>query len=143
LRREQPRRLGAAAPGLAKLQAHPFFLGMDWEVVGARRMTPVYVPPVNGTEDVANFESVFTREAAVDSVVVDRAGPGAAGAGGAGGKEDDSGNGFFNFLPQWMVGGVKGETRRDDEMDYPEFEYEAPADQPSRGVAPAPAPAPM
>ena len=63
-----------------------------------------------------------------------------------GAKDDDSG-GFFNFLPQWMVGGVKGDARRDDEMHYDKFAYEAPMDkvavrEGAPTTAPTPAPSP-
>ena len=117
LRREQQRRLGAGGDGLERLQAHAFFLGLGWEQVSAREITPEYVPPVEGEEDVGNFEHVFTREEAVDSKVVDKT----AGGGGDGG--------LFSVFPFNIIGGKGGgaDDGADDDPDFPGFTFNGTA----------------
>jgi serine/threonine protein kinase len=68
LQREQHRRLGSGADSMAQIQAHPYFLGLDWQQVMKGGVAPEYVPPVRDAADVRNFDSEFTREAVVDSV---------------------------------------------------------------------------
>jgi serine/threonine protein kinase len=70
LQRDVHKRLGSAAGSITQIQAHPYFLGMNWEDVTARRITPEYVPPVRDVADVRNFDNEFTREAVVDSIVM-------------------------------------------------------------------------
>ena len=90
LRREQHRRLGAGAGGLEKLQAHPFFLGLNWEKLMRREVQPAYRPNIASVHDVGHFERTFTREQAIDSTVGER-----------GNNADDGG--FFNIF-QFFLG---------------------------------------
>ena len=82
-----------AHPPSPQLKSHPFFAGLDWDDVFARRYRPEFIPPPNGVAVVAapevpedgaapsagppgvqlvpvvtNFEDEFTRETPVDSV---------------------------------------------------------------------------
>lgn len=121
LRREQHRRLGAGPGGLDKLQSHPFFLGLEWEALYRREVTPPFCPDIQGEGDVGHFEKTFTREAAIDSTIGGE-------KGGAGGED----GGFFNGLFPFFGGGNKGGSSSgrqaavpvDDE--FASFSYAAP-----------------
>lgn len=54
------RRLGAQRGAWIELRPHPFFNGLDWEHVKARKVTAPYAPPVSGETGVENFEEVRT-----------------------------------------------------------------------------------
>lgn len=47
---------------------HPFFEALNWEDVESLKTKPDWKPKVRGLEDISNFDHVFTREAAIDSV---------------------------------------------------------------------------
>lgn len=46
--------------GVEAIKAHPFFEGMDWEALLARRVTPPWVPPVQDAADATHFDPEFT-----------------------------------------------------------------------------------
>uniref|UniRef100_A0A7E4V8S0 Ribosomal protein S6 kinase n=1 Tax=Panagrellus redivivus TaxID=6233 RepID=A0A7E4V8S0_PANRE len=54
-------RLGAK--GVIEIKNHPFFKGINWEMVEARKMPPAIRPVVAGKMDVNNFAPEFTNQA--------------------------------------------------------------------------------
>ncbi|KAG8951091.1 hypothetical protein FRC04_006750 [Tulasnella sp. 424] len=72
LLRDPSRRLGNK--GAEEIKAHPFFARhVDWERLIRKKITPPFKPSVTGQIDVSNFDSEFTSEAPMDSVVTDSA----------------------------------------------------------------------
>ncbi|KZV97998.1 Pkinase-domain-containing protein [Exidia glandulosa HHB12029] len=70
LNRDPARRLGNN--GGEEIKRHPFFSRyIDWNRLLARKIQPPFKPSVESALDVANFDSEFTSEAALDSVVED------------------------------------------------------------------------
>lgn len=65
---KNPRARLCCREGIKELQALPFFAGLDWEAVMARRVRMPYKPDLAGATDISSFETTFTREAPVDSV---------------------------------------------------------------------------
>lgn len=104
--------------GIHELKVTPFFTTLDWPKVESGTIEMPYKPELTNSLDLSSFETVFTREDAVDSVVVE--GDDEPGSGGSskvglmgmlrgskgrslgGGNNDD---GFENF------GFVKGEVK--------------------------------
>ena len=74
LERDPTRRLGNV-PGdgdVEAVKAHPFFGGIDWEALYARRIDPPWRPAIKPTDaagDTGNFDREFTSEPVLDSVV--------------------------------------------------------------------------
>uniref|UniRef100_A0A1I7SR88 G protein-coupled receptor kinase n=1 Tax=Bursaphelenchus xylophilus TaxID=6326 RepID=A0A1I7SR88_BURXY len=61
LKRSVHERLGCRGRGAEEVRTHPFFKGVDWQVVYLRRMTPPLIPPrgeVNAADafDIGNFD---------------------------------------------------------------------------------------
>ena len=66
LQRDVTKRLGYR--GANEIKAHPFFRGVDWDAVMAKKIEPMFRPPAPKDEnDVRNFESEFTDAPPVDS----------------------------------------------------------------------------
>lgn len=74
LTRDPAARLGspprAGAPpgtlgGVEAVMAHPFFAGVDWNALVARRVEPPFKPKVESETDIGNFDATFTNEPAV------------------------------------------------------------------------------
>ncbi|KZO97964.1 serine/threonine protein kinase [Calocera viscosa TUFC12733] len=59
LNRNPKHRLGAMRDA-AELKEHPFFLGIDWELLAAKKITPPFKPNVESDESTANFDPEFT-----------------------------------------------------------------------------------
>jgi len=53
----------------ADIKAHPFFAGLDWELLAQKEITPPYIPPVSGKEDTTQLDPTFTSEEPVLSLV--------------------------------------------------------------------------
>ena len=49
--------------GIEEIKAHAFFETIDWVKLEARQVTPPYIPPVRGADDVRNIDTDFTNEA--------------------------------------------------------------------------------
>ncbi|XP_066563840.1 serine/threonine-protein kinase N1 isoform X2 [Amia ocellicauda] len=65
LRRNPERRLGSSDKDAEDVKKQPFFRGVDWEALLARKLPPPFVPQIVGGEDVSNFDEEFTSEAPV------------------------------------------------------------------------------
>lgn len=68
LNRDPKKRLGSAND-VDDIRAHPFFASMDWDALMRKEVEAPYKPQVKGAEDSSNFDSTFTSEPVVDSVV--------------------------------------------------------------------------
>ncbi len=57
--------------GINELKSMTFFSSLDWDALYNKQIIMPYLPELNNPLDLSSFEAVFTREAAVDSVVAD------------------------------------------------------------------------
>lgn len=55
--------------GICEMKALPFFAGVDWDALYARKIKMPYEPKLAGDSDISSFEATFTKERPVDSVV--------------------------------------------------------------------------
>lgn len=69
LQRSPALRLGSGEDDSAPIRAHPFFAGVDWDALYAKRVEPPFRPEVHGDTDTSNFDTEFTSEPAIDSHV--------------------------------------------------------------------------
>lgn len=60
--REPTARLGYH--GVEEIQAHPFWRGLDWDALMARKIAPPWKPAVRDSADTRNIASEFTNEPA-------------------------------------------------------------------------------
>ncbi|KAJ4936561.1 hypothetical protein JOQ06_001150 [Pogonophryne albipinna] len=65
LRRSPERRLGAGERDAEEVKKHLFFRNMDWNGLLAKKVKPPFVPTIQGTNDVSNFDDEFTSEAPI------------------------------------------------------------------------------
>ncbi|KAJ3595005.1 hypothetical protein NHX12_004310 [Muraenolepis orangiensis] len=65
LRRSPERRLGAGERDAEEVKKHLFFRNMDWNGLLAKKVKPPFVPTIQGTSDVSNFDDEFTSEAPI------------------------------------------------------------------------------
>uniref|UniRef100_A0A3Q3VXJ3 protein kinase C n=1 Tax=Mola mola TaxID=94237 RepID=A0A3Q3VXJ3_MOLML len=65
LRRNPERRLGAGERDAEEVKKHLFFRNMDWNGLLAKKVKPPFVPTIQGTNDVSNFDDEFTSEAPI------------------------------------------------------------------------------
>eukprot|EP00357_Protocruzia_adherens_P026640 CAMPEP_0114984716 /NCGR_PEP_ID=MMETSP0216-20121206/7434_1 /TAXON_ID=223996 /ORGANISM="Protocruzia adherens, Strain Boccale" /LENGTH=632 /DNA_ID=CAMNT_0002346889 /DNA_START=214 /DNA_END=2112 /DNA_ORIENTATION=+ len=68
LTKDPTERLGANE-GVEDIKNHIFFKGFNWEQLEGKSMTAPWKPTVEGACDTQNFDSEFTSEAPVDSMV--------------------------------------------------------------------------
>lgn len=69
LNRDPLKRLGAG--GSLEIKKHPFFSQLSWKRLMLKGYIPPYKPPVEDTLDTSNFDTEFTAQRPVDSVVND------------------------------------------------------------------------
>lgn len=69
LTRNPNHRLGSN--GAEEIKCHPFFAQIDWKRLMMKQYTPPFKPSVASAIDTSNFDSEFTSEAPMDSVVED------------------------------------------------------------------------
>jgi serum/glucocorticoid-regulated kinase 2 len=67
LTRDPTQRLGVT--GAEAIKKHPFFAPIDWQRLLAKKIQPPFKPSVSSPVDVSNFDTVFTTEQPLDSVV--------------------------------------------------------------------------
>ncbi|XP_075885519.1 serine/threonine-protein kinase N2 [Nelusetta ayraudi] len=53
-------RLGAGREDASQIKAQPFFQGMDWEALLAKKIKPPFLPVIAAPQDVSNFDQEFT-----------------------------------------------------------------------------------
>lgn len=71
LDRDPARRLGVN--GAQEIKNHPFFKVIDWKKLLQKKIQPPFKPAVASAIDTSNFDSEFTAEPPIDSVVPDSA----------------------------------------------------------------------
>lgn len=81
LHRDPTKRLGAAVPpeeqteakkgDVHDILAHPFFEPLDIDALMRKEVNVPYKPKIQGETDTANFDTTFTSEQVVDSVIPD------------------------------------------------------------------------
>ncbi|CAO3617229.1 unnamed protein product [Mucor fragilis] len=62
LNRDPKKRLGAGPSDAAEIKEHPFFHGVNWDDMLAKRVPPPFCPSITGPLDTSNFDEEFTRE---------------------------------------------------------------------------------
>ena len=63
LQKQPANRLGCrGSGGPEELRNHPFFTGLSWDAVFAKRVKPEFLPTIRNEKDTSNFDSVFTGE---------------------------------------------------------------------------------
>lgn len=62
LTRDPTKRLGAGRSDAAEIKEHPFFRGVNWDDMLAKRVPPPFYPTITGRLDTSNFDEEFTRE---------------------------------------------------------------------------------
>ncbi|XP_072547414.1 serine/threonine-protein kinase N2 [Salminus brasiliensis] len=65
LRRNPERRLGAGERDAEEVKKHLFFRNIDWNGLLAKKVKPPFVPTIQSSSDVSNFDEEFTSEAPV------------------------------------------------------------------------------
>uniref|UniRef100_A0A671MSX0 protein kinase C n=1 Tax=Sinocyclocheilus anshuiensis TaxID=1608454 RepID=A0A671MSX0_9TELE len=65
LRRNPERRLGACERDAEDVKKHLFFRNIDWDGLLAKKVKPPFVPTIQSSSDVSNFDDEFTSEAPV------------------------------------------------------------------------------
>ncbi|KAK6302421.1 serine/threonine-protein kinase N2 isoform X2 [Coregonus clupeaformis] len=65
LRRSPERRLGAGERDAEEVKKHLFFRNMDWNGLLAKKVKPPFVPTIQDSNDVSNFDNEFTSEAPI------------------------------------------------------------------------------
>lgn len=65
LRKNPERRLGSSERDAEDVKKQAFFFSVNWEQLLLRKVKPPFVPTIKNLEDVSNFDSEFTSEAAV------------------------------------------------------------------------------
>lgn len=61
--KDPAKRLGSGPNGEADLKKHPFYNGIDWDKLAARKLEPPFKPKSAPKGAVVNFDSDFTSEA--------------------------------------------------------------------------------
>ena len=56
------RRLGYGQDGSKKIKEHQYFCDIDWDDAADRKLTPPFIPELNGETDLKYFDKMFTNE---------------------------------------------------------------------------------
>lgn len=60
-------RLGSGPDDALPIRRHPFFNGLNWDDVLAKRLEPPFKPTLSSEEDVSQFDVKFTQQTPIDS----------------------------------------------------------------------------
>ena len=69
LNRDPQKRLGASERDVEDIKAMPFFSAMNWPALMKKEIESPYRPNCHSTEEAGNFDTTFTNEPVVDSVI--------------------------------------------------------------------------
>lgn len=69
LERDPARRLGAR--GVEEVKSHPFFEGINWTLLEQKRLPTPFQPKITNAMSAENFDTEFTNEEPINSVVPD------------------------------------------------------------------------
>lgn len=67
LRKKPADRLGSK--GAAEIKAHPWLSKINWKLLSEKKVEAPFKPKITGDYDVDNFDSEFTKEEAMNSVI--------------------------------------------------------------------------
>jgi serine/threonine protein kinase len=56
------KRLGYGPDGAKKIKEHPYFEGINWDDAWNKKLTPPFIPVLNGETDLTYFDKMFTEE---------------------------------------------------------------------------------
>ena len=62
LERNPEKRIGSSVEDAQDLKNHPFFDGVDWDLIKKRQHDTVFKPKVRGAEDTSCIDKLFTKE---------------------------------------------------------------------------------
>ncbi|RIB14584.1 kinase-like domain-containing protein [Gigaspora rosea] len=62
LTRDPERRLGSGRSDAEEIKRHPFFKGVNWDDMLAKKVPPPFYPTIASPTDTSNFDEEFTRE---------------------------------------------------------------------------------
>jgi len=62
LTRDPERRLGSGKGDAEEIKRHPFFKGVNWDDMLAKKVPPPYYPTISSRTDTSNFDKEFTSE---------------------------------------------------------------------------------
>jgi len=60
-------RLGSGEGDVDEVKKHPWFAGLDWDDLLAKKIKPCYIPIVRSEMDTSNFSKEFTKESVKDT----------------------------------------------------------------------------
>ncbi len=66
---KNPRARLCCRDGISEMKAHPFFAAVDWDQLYRKQIKMPYAPKLQNETDLSSFETTFTREKPVDSVL--------------------------------------------------------------------------
>ncbi|CAG8631517.1 8397_t:CDS:2, partial [Paraglomus occultum] len=62
LTRDPERRLGSGKGDAEEIKRHPFFKGVNWDDMLAKKVPPPFYPTISSPTDTSNFDKEFTSE---------------------------------------------------------------------------------
>ncbi|CAB4431148.1 unnamed protein product [Rhizophagus irregularis] len=93
LTREPEKRLGSGRGDAEEIKRHPFFKGVNWDDMLAKKVPPPFYPSISSPTDTSNFDEEFTREVPVLTPVHSHLNAEA--------QEEFKG---FSYVSDWVVG---------------------------------------
>ncbi|OMJ81806.1 hypothetical protein SteCoe_17625 [Stentor coeruleus] len=52
-------------------KSHPFFEGIDWDLLSSKEVIPTFKPKVSSPNDIRNFDKDFTNERPAESIEIE------------------------------------------------------------------------
>ncbi|OMH84592.1 Protein kinase C-like 1 [Zancudomyces culisetae] len=96
LERDANKRLGSGPGDADDVKRHPFFRGINWTNILEKKVTPPFIPQISGPNDVSNFDTEFTSERPVLTVL-----KGYGQKGGVDKKQSDLEFSDFDYVAPW------------------------------------------